>query len=184
MCIERRSERSGMTSESGRGPIWRLLWIPIVVGLVGGTPVRAEEAFHGSLGTAVIGPDETPPGGTVMFRIDVRGAAPGVTVTVYEQLGSNLSYVGDWHDCVISALPVTNLPGADPGAPGENRMACMLVTDDQGYATLILETRVSTRPARPAPDATTRSVAAIEDTVTIGVGPVASAEVKLVDYRP
>jgi hypothetical protein len=168
---------------SGLGRRGSLLGALIVVGLVGGTPARGQEASRGSLATEVIGSDETPPGGTVMFRIDVRGATPGTTVTVYEQLGSNLSYVGDRRDCIISALPVANLPGADPAAPGDNRMACMLLTDDQGYASLVLETRVSPRPL-PGPDATTRSVVALEDAATIGVGPVASAGIKLVDDRP
>jgi len=181
MRIERRSECRRM---SGRARLWTsLLGVAIVGSVVGVMPVRGQEAPHGTVATEVIGPDQTTPGGAVTFRIDVRGATPGVTVTVYEQLGSNLSYVGDRHDCVISALPVENLPGADPGAPGENRMACMLVTDSQGSASLTLEARVSPRPA-PGPDATRRSVAAMEDAATVGVGPVASAEIRLIDGRP
>jgi len=179
MWTERKSGRWGGIPGRRRGRRWSLVGVPILAGLLAGAPARGEEAPRGSLVTEVIGPGETTAGGTVMFRIDVRGATPGVTVTVYEQLGSNLTYVGDRRDCVISALPVTNLPGADPGAPGENRMACMLLTDDQGYASLVLETRVSDKPTR-GPDATTRSVAAIEDTETVGVGPVASAGIKLV----
>ena len=179
--MERRSDGRWMTPGSGGGRLRRLLWVPIVMGLVSGTPARGQGAFRGLLGAEVVGPDQATPGGTAMFRIDVRGANPGVTVTIYEQLGSNLSFVGARRDCVISALPVANLPGADPEAPGENRIACMLLTDNRGYASLILETRVSTRPTRPGSDATTRSVAAIEDVATIGVGPVASAEIKLVD---
>jgi hypothetical protein len=179
MWSERRSTRTWEIPGRRRGRRWSLVGIPILVALLAGAPARGEEARQGSLVTEVIGPQETPPGGTVMFRIDVRGATPGVTITVYEQLGSNLTYVGGRQDCVISALPVENLPGADPGAPGENRMACMLLTDDQGYASLMLETRVSDKPTR-GPDVTTRSVAAIEDIATIGVGPVASAGVKLV----
>jgi hypothetical protein len=59
----------------------------------------------------------------------------------------------------------------------------MLVTDDQGSASLILLTRVRPRPT-PGPGSTTRSVAALEDTATIGVGPVATADIKLVDDHP
>jgi hypothetical protein len=181
MCIEHRSERLWMIPGRGRGRLSSLLGVMMAVGLVSGTPALGQEAFRGSLGTEVVGPDQARPGGTATFLIAVRGADPRATVTIYEQLGSNLSYVGDRRDCVISALPVVNLPGADPGAPGENRMACMLLTDDQGYASLILETRVSTRPTRPGPDSTTRSVVAIEDAATVGVGPVAFAEIKLID---
>jgi hypothetical protein len=183
MDMERRSEHVGMRPDRGGGRLASVACVALAVGLATVSPALGQEGTRGSLGTEVIGPAETTPGGTVMFRIDVRDAAPGVTVTVYEQLGSNLSYVGDSHDCIISALPVANLPGADPGAPGENRMACMLVTDDQGSASLILVTRVRPRPT-PGPGSTTRSVAALEDTATIGVGPVATADIKLVDGRP
>src|SRR5262249_2409281 len=95
MRNERRSAWMEVPRGGAGGRSWWLLWMVGIVGLVAVSPARGQERFRGPLATEVIGADETTPGGIVMFRIDVRGATPGATVTVYEQLGSNLSYVGD-----------------------------------------------------------------------------------------
>ena len=164
-----------------------VLWVIVLLLELRGVELRADEPFRRTLSNEVIGTEWAAPGDTVGFRVTIGGGVPGMLVTIYEQLGSNLSFMGSpptTHPhfdryCVISALPVKNLPGADPGAPAENRIACSVMTDDAGMATLALDVQVNRDVLGPTSEATTRDVAAIEDLSTDGIGAVALAQVKL-----
>jgi hypothetical protein len=149
--------------------------------------LRAGGPFERTVSNEVLGLQWAAPGDTVRFRVTMSGGAPGALVTIYEQLGSSLSF----HDrpsplepdferyCIISALPVENLPGADASAPAENRVACSVMTDALGVATLTLEARVNRETLAPTSDATTRDVAAIEDASAAGVEAAAAAQIGL-----
>jgi hypothetical protein len=109
-----------------RGAMWRfrsVLWVMVLLLELRGVELRADEPFRRTLSNEVIGTEWAAPGDTVGFRVTSGGGVPGTLVTIYEQLGSNLSFVGSPPTtnphfdryCVISALPVKDLPGADPG---------------------------------------------------------------------
>jgi hypothetical protein len=165
----------------------RVLW---VVALLAPWPTlngEAQEAVRERLSNEVIGASRAAPGETVRFRVTVSGGRPGAAVMIYEQLGSNLSpdvrprpRLDFTPPCVISALPVANLPGADPGAPAGNRVVCPVLTDEQGRTSLILEVQVVSPLVAPASEASTRSVAAIIEPLTGRVGQTASAQIELI----
>ncbi len=169
---------------------WRCAGVLWVVALLSPLPSlhgEAEDTGPGRLTNEVIGASRAAPGETVRFRVTVSGGRPGVVVTIYEQLGSNLSLdvrprprLDFSPPCIISALPVANLPGADSGAPAGNRVACPVVTDEQGGASLILEVQVVSSLVSPASEATTRSVAALIEGVRGRVGAAASAQIDLI----
>jgi hypothetical protein len=170
--------------------MWRFLRILCVMAVLLGLPgvgLRADEAVHRTLSNEVIGTEWAAPGDTVGFRVTIDGGIPGTVVTVYEQIGSNLSFAGispttppDFERyCVISALPAENLPGADPAAPAENRVACSVMTDDAGVATLTLSARVNRQALGPPGDATTRGVAAVRGLSTDAGATAASAQIQL-----
>jgi hypothetical protein len=151
------------------------------------TELRAGGPFERTVSNEVVGLQWAGPGDTVRFRVTMSGGAPGTLVTIYEQLGSSLSFSDhpsplepDFERyCIISALPVENLPGADISAPAENRVACSVMTDALGVATLTLEARVNRETLTRTSDATTRDVVAIEDASTAGVEATAAAQVGL-----
>jgi hypothetical protein len=157
--------------------MWRfqsVLWVMAMLLELPGAALRADEPFRRTLSNEVIGTEWAAPGDTVGFRVTIGGGIPGTVVTVYEQLGSNLSFVGNSPTpppsferyCVISAMPVENLPGADPAAPAENRVACSVMTDDAGVATLTLDAQVKRQALGPTRDATTRAVASVQGLAT------------------
>jgi hypothetical protein len=162
-------------------------WVMVLLLGLQAVELRAGQPFERTVSTEVLGIPWAAPGDTVRFRVTMSGGTPGALVTIYEQLGSSLSFTGrpspvepDFERyCIISALPVGNLPGADAGAPAENRVACSVMTDELGVATLTLEAQVNREALTPTSDATTRDVAAIEDGSTEGVEAVAAAQIGL-----
>jgi hypothetical protein len=145
---------------------------------------EAQEAFRGRLIQEVIAGSHAAPGETVQFRVTVSGGRPDAAVTIYEQLGSQLSLDvkprprRDFtSSCVISALPVANLSGADPGAPARNRLACPVVTDRQGGATLVLDAQVASPLPDSASEATARSVVVVIEGSTGRIVETASAQI-------
>ena len=171
--------------------MWQLRsirWAMVLLLGLQSAELRAGEPFERAVSNEVVGLQWAAPGDTVRFRVTMSGGTPGSLVTIYEQLGSSLSFTNNSSPlepdferyCIISALPVENLPGADAGAPAENRVACSVITDAVGVATLTLEVRVNRETVVPTSDATTRDVAAIEDTSTTGVEAAAAAQIGLV----
>jgi hypothetical protein len=147
--------------------------------LLGG-PAEAGEPSRTQLVHQVLGSGRASPGGdTARLGVRISGATPGVPITIYEQLGSDLELLENPQSCVITVLPIENLPGADPAAPAENRVACAVTTDGQGNAMLILRAQVTTRSNAQAGDATTRSVVAIEGDTVVRIGPTASAQIEV-----
>src|SRR5262245_4630864 len=166
----------------------RILWIVVPLLVLEAAGLRAGPPSGRTVSNEVVGTEWAAPGDTVGFRVTVRGGAPDASLTIYEQLGSSLTFVRNpatieptfEQYCIISALPVRNLPGADPSAPAENRIACSVMTDGSGAATLTLDARVSRHVLAPTRDATTRDVAAVEDLSTDGVESAAAAQIGLV----
>src|SRR5262249_4847590 len=162
------------------------LWVVVPLLVLANAGLRDGQPSGWTVSNEVVGIGRAAPGDTVGFRVTVRGGAPSTSVTVYEQLGSRLTFVRGpsiveptfEQDCIISALPVRNLPGADPSAPAENRVACSIMTDGSGAATLTLDARVNRHVLAPTRDATTRDVAAVEDVSTDGVEAAAAAQVE------
>lgn len=162
-------------------------WAMVLLLSLQAAELRAGEPLVRTVSNEVLGLQWAAPGDTVRFRVTMSGGPAGALVTIYEQLGSSLSFSDSPSPlepeferyCIISALPVENLPGADTGAPAENRVACSVMTDALGVATLTLEARVNREPLTPTSDATTRDVAAIEDVSTAGVEAAAAAQVGL-----
>src|SRR4029453_18998473 len=152
-------------------------WVMVLLLGLQTVELRDGQPFERTVWTEGLGIPWAAPGDTVRFRVTMSGGTPGALVTIYEQLGSRLSFPGSpWpvepdfeRFCIISALPVENLPGADAGARAENRVACSVMTDELGVATLTLEAQVNREVLTPTSDATTRDVAAIEDDSTEGV---------------
>jgi hypothetical protein len=160
----------------------RILWIIVLLLPWLRLEVHAEEGTAATLTNEVIGAARAEPGQTIRFRVRISGGVPGGAMTIYAQLGSNLFFVESLafkETCLISPLPVENLPKADPKAPAENRLVCSVVPDPRGDASLILEVR--SRLVGPTSYATARNVVAIADPSTYGIGATAAAQVELND---
>ena len=122
--------------------MWQLRsirWVMVLLLGLQSAELRAGEPFD-AVSNEVVGLQWAAPGDTVRFRVTMSGGTPGALVTIYEQQGSSLSFTNNSSPlepdferyCIISALPVENLPGADAGAPAENRVACSVMTDAVG----------------------------------------------------
>jgi hypothetical protein len=167
--------------------MWKSRWVLVLLLSLQAVELRAGEPFERTVSNEVLGLEWAARGDTVRFRVTMRGGPPGALVTIYEQLGSSLSFSDSPSPlepeferyCIISALPIENLPGADAGAPAENRVACSVMTDALGVATLTLEARVTRETLIPTSDATTRDVAVIEEGSAAGVGAAAAAQIGL-----
>src|SRR6185436_678091 len=113
-------QREGLTMWQLRSVRWTMV---LLLGFQT-AELRAGGPFERTVSNEVLGLQWAAPGDTVRFRVTMSGGTPGALVTIYEQLGSSLSFNDrpsalepDFEQyCIISALPVENLPGADTGA--------------------------------------------------------------------